>query len=89
MCDEILNVADSISTNVINTVLTNVTSAVSTNVSSIVSINSDDKIVGHKMGWCFFHTFLLETILLIITVIICYHYAKNKSKQKNIGTLTI
>ena len=32
-------------------------------------------------------TLLLETILLFIIAIICYHYAKHRSKDKNIDTL--
>ena len=36
-----------------------------------------------------FHTVLLVIILLFIIAIICYHYAKHRSQQGNIGVQTI
>ena len=41
------------------------------------------------MDYNILHTFLLVTILLFMSTNIYYHYAKPRSKQKNIGTLTI
>ena len=43
ICDEIMNVIDSASTNVTNAILTNATNIILANVASTVSINSDDK----------------------------------------------
>ena len=34
------------------------------------------------MDFCILHTVLLVMILLFIIDIICYHYAKHRSKQK-------
>ena len=67
----------------------NVTNTISTKVKSTLSINFDDKKVRYEMNCFILHTFLLVTILLIMIAIICYHYAKYRSKQKNIGTWTI
>ena len=67
-------------------VSTNVTNTISTKVKSTLSINFDDKKVRYEMNCFILHTFLLVTILLIMIAIICYHYAKYRSKQKNIGT---
>ena len=65
MSDEIINVTDSVSIKITNTIPTNVTST--------VSINSDHKKVRNKMDCYILHTFLLATVLLFITAIICYH----------------
>ena len=78
VCDEIKIIIDSVSTNVTNSILENVTST--------VTINFDNKNVSYKMD--FLHTFLLVTLLLFMMTIIYYHYAKHRSKQKNIGALT-
>ena len=64
------------------------TNAILTKATSTVSINSDDKRVRYKMDCYILHAFVLVTILLFI-IAICCHYAKQRSKQKNIGTLTI
>ena len=45
--------------------------------------------ITYKMDCYILHTFLLVTICLYIIAIICYHYAKYRSKQKIIVTLTI
>ena len=58
----------------------NVTDSVSTNGSSAVSKISDNKNVRYKTSCYILHTFLLVTILLFIITIICYHYAKHRSK---------
>ena len=76
VCDEIINATDNVSTNVTNTIPTNFMSIVSTNVHS--------KKVGYKMDCYILHTVLLVTILLFIIAIICYHYAKHRSKLKNV-----
>ena len=76
-CDEIISVMDIISTKMINTMATN------------VSIDSDDKKVRYKIDCYILRTVLLEIILLLIITIICYQYAKHRSKQKCINGLTI
>ena len=80
-CDEIVSVT--------NSVITNVTITIPTNVTNTVSINFYNKKVTYKMDCYILHTFLLVTICLYIIAIICYHYAKYRSKQKIIVTLTI
>ena len=85
MCDEIINVTDSLSTNVKNTITTNITNTISTNVTIIVSINSNDKKVRYKMNCYILYMFQLVIILLLIIAIICHRYIR----QKHIGALTI
>ena len=65
MRDEIINAADSVSTNVTNIILTNVTNN--------VSINADDKKVTYKILCYILHTVLVVIVLLFIIVIIRYH----------------
>ena len=86
MCDEIINAADSVSTNVTNTIPTNMRNTLATNVISTVSTNSNDKKIRYKMHCYILHLFLLVIIVLFIITIICYHCAKLRSKQNNIGT---
>ena len=74
--DEIINFTDSVSTNV--------TSIISTNGTTTMLTNSDDKKGRCKINCYILHTVLLVTILLLIIAIICYHYAKHRSKLKNI-----
>ena len=62
----------------------NASDSVSTNVTSIVSANFHNKKARYKMDCFNLHIVLLAIILLFIVVIICYHYAKNRSKLKNI-----
>ena len=76
-CDEIIFFMDIVSTKMTDTVARN------------VSINSDGKKVRYKIDCYFLHTVLLLIILLLIITIICYHYAKHRSKQKSINALTI
>ena len=54
------------------------------NVPPNVSKNSDDKKIRNKMDCYILHTVLLVIILLFIMAIICYQYAKHRSKLKNI-----
>ena len=80
VCDEIINVTNSLSTNVTNTILTNVTSA--------VSINSDSKKARYKMD-CYIHTISLVIIslflLLVVISIGCYYcFTSHGSKQKSV-----
>ena len=75
--DEIMYVMDIVSTNMTNTIPTNITNIMSTNVST----NSDGKKVKDKVN--VLRTVLLVIILLFIIAIICYHYAKHRSKLKN------
>ena len=47
---------------------------------TIVTINSDK-----KERYCYIlHIVLSEIVLLLIISIICYHYARHRSKQKKI-----
>ena len=85
---EIINATDIVSINVTNTITTYVTNTISTNVVSTVSLYSDDKKVRYNMDYYILHTVLLVIMLFIITII-CYHYTKHRSKQKNFATLTI
>ena len=55
MCDEVINITDSVSRNVINTV--------SANVTSTASINSDDKKARNKMDY-YIHSISLVIISL-------------------------
>ena len=81
VCDENINVMDSVSTNMTN--------KLSTNVASTVSIKFDGKKVRYKMDYYILHKALLVIILLLIIAITCYHYTKHRSKQKRIGAITI
>ena len=54
-----------------------------------VSIDSDDKKVRYKIDCYVLHTVLLVIILLLIITIICYNYAKHRSKQKGVDALPI
>ena len=67
-CHEIINTVDSVSTNVINT----------------VSTYFCNKKVRYEMDWYILHTLLLVMVLLLVISIICYHYLKHRSKQKNV-----
>ena len=74
MFDEIINAADIILTNSKDAILTNMTYTISTNatnVTSTLSINFDNKKLRYKLD-CY----------ILRTGIICYHYAKNRSKLK-------
>ena len=64
VCDEIINVTGSVSTNGL----------------SALSKISDNKNVRYKMSCYILHTFLLVTILLFIITIVCHHCAKHRSK---------
>ena len=79
-----VNVTSTVPTSAANTVLTNVTNTISANITSTVPINSDDKKGRYKMDRYILHPVLLVIILLFMIVIIGYHYAKHRSKQKNI-----
>ena len=84
-CDEIIIAAGSAPTNVPTIVM----STVSTNVTRTASINVHNKKVRYKMNCYILYMVLLVVILLFIITVIGYHYAKNKSRQKNIGPLTM
>ena len=84
-CDEIIIAAGSVPTNVPTIVM----STVSTNVTRTASINVHNKKVRYKMNCYILYMVLLVVILLLIITVIGYHYAKNKSRQKNIGPLTM
>ena len=67
-CDEIINTVGN----------------VSTAVTSTVSTNFYNKKVRYKMDCYILHTVLLLIILLFTIAIICYDYAKHRSKRKNV-----
>ena len=85
VCDEIVYVIDTVSTNVVNTVSRNKTNTISTNVST----NFNGKNIRLKMDCYILHTVLLVTVLLFIITIICYHYTKHRLKtlKKRIDVL--
>ena len=73
-CVEIINVMNIVSAKMANTIATNIVSTASLNCHS------------KKVRDCFIlHTVLLLIILLSITIIVCYYYAK----QKGVNGLTI
>ena len=74
-CDEIIYVMNTASTKKANTVAAN------------MSINHYDKKVRYKIDCYILHTVLFAIIYLLITNIICYHYARKI--QKRIEVLTI
>ena len=74
VCNEIVSITDSVSTNVI--------SSVPANVTSNVSINFDNKKIRYKMNCYNLQMFMLVVILLFLITIICYHYTKHWSKLK-------
>ena len=57
-------------------------------IATNVSINNHKK-VRCKIDCCILYTVLLVIIFLLIITIICYHYAKQRSKPKGIDALTI
>ena len=57
-------------------------SNVSASVMSAAVINFHNKKVRYKMDYYILCTFLLMIILLSIIAIICYPYAKHRSKEK-------
>ena len=72
--DETMSLMDIKSTKKTNTIVTN------------ISINCHNE----KIRDCYIsHTVLLTIILLLRIAIICYHYAKHRSKQKDIDALTM
>ena len=54
-----------------------------------ITKNCHSKKVRYKFGCYILHTELVAIILLLIITIICYHYARHRSKQNDIDTLTI
>ena len=72
-----------------DTISTKMTNTVGTNATSAVSINFHSEKVRYKIDCYILHTVLLLIILLLVITIICYHYAKHRSKQKGIDALTI
>ena len=76
-CNETMSVMDIVSTKITNTIARN------------VSIDHHSEKVRYKIYSYTFHTLLLAIILLLMITIICYNYAKHRSKQKDIDALTI
>ena len=57
-------------------------------VTSTVSVNSTDRKVRYNMDCYILHKILLVITLPCIITIICYHYAKHRSKlKKRIGVV--
>ena len=77
-CDEFIHVMDILLTKIANTI-----------GRRTVSMNSDGKKVKYKIDWFILHTVLSVIILLLIITIICYHYAKHRSNQKDFDALAI
>ena len=67
---------------------TNVTNTMPTNVTNTVSINFGDNEVRYKIDYYILYTLMLVTPWLFLIAIICYYYAKYRSKRKIIGNLT-
>ena len=51
-------------------------------------VNSENKKVEYKNHFYILHTVFLVIILLMLITIICYHYAKHRSKQKSLDVRT-
>ena len=63
---------------------------VSTKMTNTIAINVTKNCHSKKVRACYIlHIVLLGIVLVLIIIIICYHYAKHGSKQKGINTLTI
>ena len=73
--DEIIFFMDIISAKMTNTLASN------------VSINCHNKKV--RYDCCILQTVLLVIILVSTVIIICYHYAKHRSKQKSVESKRI
>ena len=74
-CNEIISVLDVVSTKTTNTITIN------------VPINYDGRKIRYKIGCYILHRVLLLIILLLLITVTCYHYTKNRSKQKSIDAL--
>ena len=74
-CDESISVMDIVSTKMTTTIETN------------ISINFHPKKGRCKIDCYLLHKVLLVIILLLIITVICYHYAKHSSKQKDTDVL--
>ena len=77
VCNGVLSVLDIVSTKMTNAIATK------------ASINSDGKKVENKNDCYILETLLLVIILLLTIAIICYHYARHRSKQENNYAITI
>ena len=78
MVDKTVNAADNVSTK-----------SESENVMVTLQKNFHNKKVRYKMYYPILHAVLLVAMLLFLIAIICYHYTKPRSKQKNVDALTI
>ena len=58
-------------------------------VATDVLINWHSEKARYKTDYYILGTYLSAIILILIITIICYHYAKHRSKQKGIDALTI
>ena len=78
--NEIVVFMDIVSTKKTNTIEIKMANTIATNITSTTSINCHSK----KISDCYIlHTVLLVTILLLIIIINCYHYAKQKGTILN------
>ena len=76
-CDEIIPVMNIVSRKIGHTIATN------------MSINSYDEKTKYNIDFYIFQAVLLVIILLLIIALICYLYAKHRSKQKSNDAVTI
>ena len=58
-------------------------------IAANVSVNCHSKKVRYKLDCYILHKVSLAIMLLLMVTIICYHYAKHKSNQKNINPLKL
>ena len=85
--DKIIEATDGVSINVKNTISTNVTNTLPKNVTFIISTASilfHSKKVRSEIDCSYMGRVLLVNTLLLMITIICYHYAKQRSKLKTI-----
>ena len=58
-------------------------------IAANVSVNCHSKKVRYKLDCYILHKVSLAIMLLLMVTIICYHYTKHKSNQKNINPLKL
>ena len=58
-------------------------------IAANVSVNCHSKKVRYKLDCYILHKVSLAIMLLLMVTIICYHYTKHKSNQKNTNPLKL
>ena len=53
-------------------------------IATNLSINCHNKKVKYNIDYSILHINLVVTLLLLMIVVLCYHYAKHRSKLKKI-----